>query len=83
MRYFFDIDDGKRHMRDDEGCEYPTLQDAYEATLRALPDIVRDVVSDGSRQDLTATATVRNVSGQMLFKTTLSFRTEWLPGHTG
>lgn len=77
-RYFFDIDDGRRQTRDDDGCEYAGLQEARDAATRALPDIVRDVVPDGSRQDFVATATIRDVDGQVLFRTTLSLRTEWL-----
>ena len=82
-RYFFDIDDGEHRTRDDDGCEYAGLQEARDAAARALPDIVRDVVSDGSGQDFVAAATIRDVDGQVLFRTTLSLTTEWLVVCTG
>ena len=76
-RYFFDIDDGERHLRDDEGWEYPGLQEACAAAIRTLPDIARDGVLAGDRQDIVAT--VRDAGNQMLLRVTLSLRTEWLP----
>lgn len=76
-RYFFDIDDGKHSMRDDKGWECPGLREAYVVAIRTLPDIARDVALDSGRQDFVAT--VRDAGDQLLFKVTLSLRTEWLP----
>ena len=78
MRYFFDIDDGVRHTRDEEGYEYSGLQEAHDAAIRTLPDIIRDVVCGDRQRVLAATASVRDVSGQVLFKLMLSLRTEYL-----
>ena len=80
-RYFVDIDDGERHTWDAEGSEYPGLQEARDAAFRTLPEIVRDVVPDGDRQDLVAT--VRDAGGRVLLRVTLSLRTEWLAAGTG
>lgn len=82
MRYFFDIDDGVRHTRDEEGYEYSGLQEAHDAVIRTLPGIIRDVACSDSERVLAATASVRDVSGQVLFKTTLSFGTEYLAVNT-
>ena len=78
MRYFFDIDDGERHIRDDTGHEYPGLQEACDAAIHTLPDIARDAVCNGRQQDFVAIIAVRDLSGQVLFRTTLSLRTEYL-----
>lgn len=75
-RYFIDIDDGERHLRDDEGSEYPGLQEAHDAAMHTLPEVARDVVLDGGRQALVAT--VRDAGDHALLKVTLSLRTEWL-----
>ena len=80
-RYFFDIDDGERHVRDDGGWECSGLQEACAVAVRTLPDIARDVAFDGGRQDLVAT--VRDAGDQTLFRVTLSIRTEWLPASRG
>ena len=79
-RYFFDIDEGEHHLRDDEGWECPGLQEACAAAVRTLPDIARDGVLDGGRQDFVAT--VRDAGDRMLLRVTLSLRTEWLPAST-
>ena len=75
-RYFFDTDDGERHMQDDEGYEFPGCQEACDAAIRFLPDVVRDLPLNGLGRDVITT--VRDASKQPVVKVTLSLRTEWL-----
>ena len=80
-RYFFNIDDGKRHIQDDEGWECSGLREACVIAIRTLPDIARDAVLDSGQQDLVAT--IRDADDQMLLRVTLSLRTEWLLASKG
>ncbi len=75
-RYFFDTDDGKHCMRDDEGYEFPNSQDACDAAIRLLTDLARDLAPDGLRRGFITT--VRDASKRLVVKVTLSVRTEWL-----
>ena len=48
--YFFDTHDGARFTRDDEGIELKDLEAAKAEAKKALPDIVKDEMSDGDRR---------------------------------
>jgi hypothetical protein len=74
--YFFDIDNGEQHARDDEGLEFADQKAARDNAVSALPDIPRDAMPDGSQRDFAVT--MRDQSGTAIFRATLSFRTEWL-----
>jgi hypothetical protein len=63
-RFFIDYEDGDQSLRDDEGDEYPSLEDARNAAIAALPDIGREAPpQDGKR---TFAAYIRDESGAQL-----------------
>jgi hypothetical protein len=76
-RFFFDIDDGDRTYRDDEGLDFPNAEAARDNAVSALPDIARDAMPDGERRDFLVT--MRDESGTPIFRASLTLRTEWLP----
>jgi hypothetical protein len=45
--YFFDIQDGDRRVRDNEGTELPDVQAAMNETQAALADTAKDKLPDG------------------------------------
>jgi hypothetical protein len=77
-RYFFDIDDGERFTRDDQGLDCAGPEAMREAAIGVLPNIARDELPDGDRHDFTVK--VRDEGGRYLFQATLSLVAEWLPG---
>jgi hypothetical protein len=42
--FYFDVRDGDKFIRDEEGLEYPDLQGARDAAARALADMAKDVL---------------------------------------
>jgi hypothetical protein len=72
--YFFDIQDGDRRVRDNEGTELPDVQAAMNETQAALADTAKDKLPDGDRRDFIIT--VRE-GDRKLFTATLSLRVEW------
>jgi hypothetical protein len=78
-RFFFDIDDGERIHRDDEGLDFANAELARDNAVSALPDIARDVMPDGQRRDFIVT--MRDESGTPMFRASLSLRAEWLKAH--
>jgi len=76
MRYFFDIDDDRRLIRDRDGHEFQTRQEVRNAAIVALPDIARDELPDGDRRVFTVK--VRDGTGKFVFEATLSLIATWL-----
>jgi hypothetical protein len=75
-RYFFDIDDEDRHTYDESGEELPDLEAARSEAIRVLPDIARDVLPDSDRHVFVCR--VRDETGKVVFRVTLSLVAEWL-----
>ena len=61
MQFFFDVNDGRERMFDDEGAEFQDLEQARKAAVRELAQIMRDEMPDGARQ--TYVVTVRDDDG--------------------
>ena len=76
MRYFFDFDDGRRQLRDDDGSEMPDLQASQDEAVDFLFEILRCKLRGEERRDFTAT--VRDEAGHIVFRATLSLVTERL-----
>ncbi|WP_426955696.1 DUF6894 family protein [Muricoccus radiodurans] len=74
--FFFDTSDGEHSFRDEEGMECCGAEAARIAALNALPGMVRDVMPDGNRRDLTVN--VRSEAGRSVFTVTLSLVAQWL-----
>ncbi|WP_262272619.1 DUF6894 family protein [Microvirga yunnanensis] len=73
-RFFFDIHDGKRFTPDREGLELEGLEAAKAEAKKTLPDIVKEVMPDGDRRDLTVD--VKDVAGRIVWRVTLSLAVE-------
>ena len=43
-RFYFDVRDDDKSIRDDEGLEYVDIQGARDAAARALADVAKDVL---------------------------------------
>ena len=75
-RYFFDIDDGEMHFRDDDGQELNDLRAARDEAVVVLPAIARDVLPNGDRRDFVAS--IRDEENRVVFRATLSLVVEWI-----
>jgi hypothetical protein len=76
--YFFDTDDGRMPITDDEGLELEGVQAARLQAQSALADIARDVVpGDGFHR--TMTARVRDETGRTVLRATLVLTIEMEP----
>ncbi|WP_336489296.1 DUF6894 family protein [Methylobacterium nigriterrae] len=75
-RFFIDTDDGDLHVRDDEGQDLPDRAAAREIAIDVLPDMARSELPDGDRR--TFTSSVRDESGTVIFRASLSLVAEWL-----
>ena len=74
-RYFFDVFDGDKLLRDEIGIELAGLEDVRTAAIEALPDIARDVLPDGDRRLFSVQ--VRDAENRVVFKASLDFKAEW------
>jgi hypothetical protein len=75
-RYYFDIDDGERVTRDDEGHDYGDRDGMKAAAITVLPEIASDVLPDGDQR--TFSVQVRDSGQNNVFLAKLSFTCEWL-----
>ena len=69
-RYYFDSRDGESFICDEDGLEYPSLDQALDQATRALADIAKDVLPGSVRRELAIE--VRDQDGP-LFRTSLVF----------
>ena len=75
-RYFFDIDDGRRNIIDDDGHEVLGPEAARDEALALLPAFAREALTgDGSRD---VVVTVRNAAGDVVYTATMTLRSTWL-----
>ncbi len=75
-RYFFDMIDGKRTIRDALGCDLPDVEAARTEALEALPEIARGELPPSGQYDLTTH--VRDHTGAVIFVATLSITGKWV-----
>ena len=73
--YFFDIADGDKQLRDDEGVDLPDYAAARDAALGALPDMARDKLPAGDRHALMVH--VRDENGTLVHSATLDLVGTW------
>jgi predicted regulator of Ras-like GTPase activity (Roadblock/LC7/MglB family) len=73
-RFYFDITDGPKTGRDDEGLEFRDLKAARAAALATLGEIAKDELPDGDRRDFQIS--IRDESGEILLKALLALRVE-------
>ena len=75
-RYYFDIHDGTRESRDEEGSEFSDLQAACDEAVAVLPAIAGNGAFPQADREIVAT--VRGADGRALFRTRLSVKSERL-----
>ena len=67
--------DGEHLTRDDEGLMAADLATACREAVKALPDVARDVLPDGTEKVISTS--VRDDAGTTLFRAVLGFHCEW------
>jgi hypothetical protein len=80
-RYFFDIEDGERKTRNQDGTELPNHQVMLNAATGILPDIAREEPLNGNRRTLIYR--VRNEIDKIIFEARLSLDAGWTDGAGG
>ena len=75
-RYFFDVDDGTGMAMDGVGLDCPSLVQVRAEAMKALPDIAREVISDGETRVIKTI--VRDASDRKVFEASLALDAKWL-----
>lgn len=75
-RYFFDVLDGDRHTRDDEGLVLVDRESARREAIASLIDIARDELPDGDRRSFVVR--VREGSARYLLAAKLAVDADWI-----
>lgn len=72
LKLYFDFDDGRTQLRDEEGIDLPDVETARTEVLKTLGEIAKDALPKSDQQAFTAT--VRNASGDVVYsaKVTIS-----------
>lgn len=70
-RYYFDIRDGESFIPDDEGLEFPSLEEARKHAAIALADMARDIMPNGTKHEIAIE--VRDEAKEPLLQTILRF----------
>jgi hypothetical protein len=73
--FYFDVDDGERLTRDEDGLVLADLAAACRQAVNALPDVAREVLPDGTEKVISTS--VRDAAGTTLFRAQLVFSCEW------
>jgi hypothetical protein len=77
--YFFDVKNDGEGEVDQVGLNLDGPEQARTEAVKALPDIARDVLPDG--HDRTIAVSVRDETGRVFFRASLTLRCEWFPQH--
>lgn len=75
-RFYFDVYENGELTTDDEGVDLKGLREARAQAQTLLPDLARDRLPDGDRQDFTIVVRCREKRIRLL--TTMSIRSEWI-----
>ncbi|MFL5333551.1 MAG: DUF6894 family protein [Geminicoccaceae bacterium] len=73
--FYFDISDGQHISRMKTGSCWTASEAHAREAIRALPEVARDVLPDGTERVISAT--VCDKAGTVLFRAVLTFRCEW------
>lgn len=73
-RFYFDVDDGAGHRRDEDGVELTSLREARAEALETLAEIAEEELPDGDRRDFVIE--VRHGSAEPALRASLSLRVE-------
>lgn len=75
-RYFFDIDDGVRDLRDDEGVVLDDHERARKEAIGTLAQLANSMLPDGNNH--TFKANVRDETGKLIYEATLALKSGWV-----
>jgi hypothetical protein len=79
-RFYFDVRDGNDLRPDDDGLEFPTVHAARVEASRALAEMIKEEMPNGSRKRMAIE--VRSEDRQPLLKVQMTFEVEPLaPPH--
>ena len=73
---FIDTSDQQRFVRDEDGQDYSTTEEAERAVIDALPQMAREAFVEGGSN--TFLAIVRDVEGRHILHVSLSLAVVWL-----
>ena len=73
-RYYFDVQNGKPPVRDDEGTEFGSLDEAVQAAARSAAEIGTSRLAKGDRSDVVLV--VRDERNQRVCTLTASMKIE-------
>jgi hypothetical protein len=74
-RYYFDVQNGKPLVRDDEGAEFDSLEAAVHAAARSAAEIGTSRLARGDTSDVVIE--VRDEQNQRVCTVTASMRIDW------
>ena len=69
-RFFFDIDDGDRKIRDEKGVKAASLTEVRAGAVAALPDILQELSCGEDEKRLTLS--VRDETDQVVLRLTVT-----------
>lgn len=74
-KLYFDFDDGRSQLRDEEGIDCPDVDAARTEVLKTLGEIAKDALPKSDQQVLIAT--VRNGSGDTVYSAKITVSGGW------
>lgn len=74
--YFVDFQDGDKLQHDDDGMHVENFDQARDGAIRMLPQVAKEELPDGEHRRFAAT--IRDESGTILYRATLTFHGERL-----
>jgi len=74
--FYFDVRDGQKLMRDDDGLDFPNIEAARDEATRALGELAKDVLPGRAVREMAIE--VRDEGKVPLLRTVLRFEIERL-----
>jgi len=74
--FYFDIRDGERFVPDEDGLEFPTINEARDDASRTLGQMMKEAMPDGHHHDMAVE--VRGDNKRPLLKVQITFDVEAL-----
>lgn len=75
-RYFIDTSDQHHFVRDEEGYDFATAEEAKQAAVNALPEMALDALAQGRASVFLAL--VRDERGRNVLQASLTLAVAWL-----
>nr|WP_137830265.1 hypothetical protein [Methylobacterium sp. L1A1] len=75
-RYFFDIDDGVRNLRDEEGVVLDNCEHARREAIGILAQLANSMLPNGNNHSFQAC--VRDETGKPIYEATLDLKNGWI-----